>query len=93
MAHYLAKKNESIKVALHCQKQKAIEEKNDERVQFGSFIFDQEVLRSELACAIIMLEYHFSIAKYKGFRRFVASLQPLFKMVSHNTIEGDIIKM
>ena len=34
-----------------------------------------------------------SIIDHKGFRRFVSSLQPMFKMVSQNTIKSDIFNI
>ncbi|XP_060177832.1 zinc finger BED domain-containing protein DAYSLEEPER-like [Lycium barbarum] len=55
--------------------------------------FDQDVSRKELAHAIILHEYPPSIVDHVGFRKFVASLQPLFKMVSRNTIKNDILRI
>jgi len=53
--------------------------------------FDQDVSRKQLAHAIILHEYPLSIVDHVGFRNFVASLQPMFKMVSRNTINNDIL--
>ncbi|RVW73150.1 putative AC transposase [Vitis vinifera] len=50
-------------------------------------------LREKLASAIILHEYPLSIVDHVGFRDFATSLQPLFKMVSCNTIKGDIMKI
>ncbi|KAL6337536.1 hypothetical protein AAG906_037129 [Vitis piasezkii] len=47
----------------------------------------------KLACAIILHEYPLSIVDHVGFRDFATSLHPLFKMVSRNTIKGDIMKI
>ncbi|XP_009797298.2 zinc finger BED domain-containing protein RICESLEEPER 2-like isoform X1 [Nicotiana sylvestris] len=47
----------------------------------------------KFAHAIILHEYPLSIVNHVGFRNFVASLQPMFKMVSRNTIKNDIIKV
>ncbi|KAH0635940.1 hypothetical protein KY290_036341 [Solanum tuberosum] len=55
--------------------------------------FDQDVSRRELAHAIILHGYPLSIVDHVGFRKFVASLQPLFKMVLRNTIKNDILKI
>lgn len=57
------------------------------------YYFDQDVSHRELAYAIILYEYPLSIVDHVGFRKFVASLQPLFKMVSKNTIKNDILKI
>ncbi|XP_009779676.2 zinc finger BED domain-containing protein DAYSLEEPER-like [Nicotiana tabacum] len=59
----------------------------------GGGYFDQDVSRKKLAHAIILHEYSLSIVDHVGFRNFVASLQPMFKMVSRNTIKNDIIKI
>ena len=66
---------------------------NDGKVQFANFTFDQEFSRKELASAIVLHEYPLSIVDHVGFRKFVSSLQPLFKMVSRNTIKNDILKL
>ncbi|KAG5585138.1 hypothetical protein H5410_045572, partial [Solanum commersonii] len=55
--------------------------------------FDQDVSRRELAHAIILHRYPLSIVDHVGFRKFVAILQPLFKMVLRNTIKNDILKI
>lgn len=55
--------------------------------------FDKEVSRGALAQAIIMHEYPISIVEHIGFRRFVSSLEPRFKMVSRGTIKRDILKI
>ncbi|KAF3653785.1 hypothetical protein T459_02117 [Capsicum annuum] len=63
----------------------------DETIQHH--YFDQDVSRRELAHTIILYEYPLSIVDHVGFRKFVASLQPLFKMVSRNIIKSDILKI
>ncbi|PKA56375.1 Putative AC transposase [Apostasia shenzhenica] len=40
-----------------------------------------------------MHEYPLSIVDHFGFRKFVNGLQPLFKMVTRNTIKSDIFKI
>ena len=70
-----------------------IEQQADGKVRFGNFTFDQDVSRNELASAIIMHEYPLSMVDRVGFKKFVTSLQPLFKMVSRNTIKEDILKI
>ncbi|RVW49143.1 putative AC transposase [Vitis vinifera] len=71
----------------------AVERKGHGKVQIGGFTFDQEMSREKLARAIILHEYPLSIIDHVGFRDFATSLQPLFKMVSRNTIKGDIMKI
>ena len=87
------KNNESIEESFDHQKQISLKKTNEGKVQFGNFTFDQEASRRELANAIIMHEYPLSMVEHIGFRRFVSSLQPLFKMVSRNTIKSDILKV
>ena len=65
----------------------------DGKVQFENFTFEQDVSRNELANAIILHEYPLSIVDHYGFRKFIATLQPLFKMVSRNTIKSDVLKI
>ncbi|RVW37634.1 putative AC transposase [Vitis vinifera] len=71
----------------------AIKQKGHGKVQIGGFTFDQEISREKLARAIILHEYSLSIVDHVGFREFATNLQPLFKMVSRNTIKGDIMKI
>ena len=62
-------------------------------VQIGGFTFDQNISREKLAHAIILHEYPLSIVDHVAFKDFANSLQPLFKMVSRNTINDDIVKI
>jgi hypothetical protein len=57
------------------------------------YVFDQQVARKELALMICIHEYPLSMVDHAGFRRFCAALQPLFKVVSRNTIKKDILEM
>jgi hypothetical protein len=50
------------------------------------YTFDQDVARKALAAMIILHEYPLCIVDHIGFRRFVSALQPLFKMVTRNTV-------
>ncbi|KAK6276641.1 hypothetical protein POUND7_006350 [Theobroma cacao] len=63
------------------------------KVRVVHFTFDQEASRKELARAIIMHEYPLSIVDDVGFRKYSASLQPLFEVGSRKTLEGDILKI
>ena len=62
-------------------------------MQIGGFTFDQNISREKLARAIILHEYPLSIVDHVAFKDFSSSLQPLFKMVSRNTIKDDIMKI
>jgi hypothetical protein len=57
------------------------------------YVFDQVVARKELALMICVHEYPLFMVDHVGFRRFCAALQPLFKVVSRNTIKKDILDM
>ena len=61
------------------------------KVALGNYVFDQEVARKALYTMIILHEYPLSIVEHHGFRKFVSSLQPLFKMVTRNTVRKDIM--
>ena len=70
-----------------------IERKGYGKVQIGGFTFDQDISREKLTRVIILHKYPLSIVDCAGFRDFASSLQILFKMVSHNTIKDDIMKI
>ncbi|WJZ89198.1 hypothetical protein VitviT2T_008430 [Vitis vinifera] len=70
-----------------------IERKGYGKVQIGGFAFDQDISREKLARPIILHEYPLSIVDHADFRDFASSLQPLFKMISRNTIKDDIMKI
>lgn len=53
--------------------------------------FDPDVSRRELVRMVVLHELPFSLVEYDGFRSFVASLNPLFKMVSRTTAQADCI--
>ena len=42
---------------------------------------------------VIQHEYPLSMVDHIAFREFVGSLQPLFKLISRNTLKSDIIKI
>ena len=56
------------------------------KVSVENYTFDQEIARKELAAMIVLHEYPLSMVDHAGFRRFVSALQPLFKMMTRNTI-------
>ncbi|KAH7839612.1 hypothetical protein Vadar_006257 [Vaccinium darrowii] len=56
-----------------------------------SYNFDEDFVRGELACTIIMHEYPLSIVDHIGFRRIARAYQPLFTMGSRNAIKSDIL--
>ncbi|XP_019179524.1 PREDICTED: zinc finger BED domain-containing protein RICESLEEPER 3-like [Ipomoea nil] len=63
--------------------------KADGKMGLSTFKFNPEVTRRELACMIIMHEYPLAIVDHEGFRRYTASLQPLFDIPSRNTVKAD----
>jgi hypothetical protein len=56
------------------------------KISVENYTFDPEVARKELAAMIVLHEYPLCIVDHAGFRRFVSALQPLFKMMTRNTI-------
>lgn len=66
---------------------------SNEQNKLTSCHFDQDTARNELASMIILHEFPLSIVDYVGFRKYSSALQPLFKMVSRNTIKRDIFKI
>uniref|UniRef100_A0ACD5ZZQ2 Uncharacterized protein n=1 Tax=Avena sativa TaxID=4498 RepID=A0ACD5ZZQ2_AVESA len=53
------------------------------------FKYDKERVCYELVRMIILHELPFRIVEYEGFRRFVSSLNPAFKLMSRTTIKED----
>ena len=56
------------------------------QISVENYTFDPKVARRELAAMIILHEYSLSMVDHTGFRRFVSALQPLFKLVTRNTV-------
>ncbi|KAK2659287.1 hypothetical protein Ddye_005820 [Dipteronia dyeriana] len=65
----------------------------DGKVKVGTYSFDKEASRKELAHMIILHEYPLSMVEHLGFRRFMKIVQPLFMVASRNTIKNDILKI
>jgi hypothetical protein len=61
------------------------------KVVVENYVFDQEVARKALYSMIVLHEYPLSIVDHHGFRKFVSSLQPLFKLETRNTVRKDIM--
>ncbi|KZV58677.1 hypothetical protein F511_24318 [Dorcoceras hygrometricum] len=77
-----------MKTCLH-KKQKNIKKSllqptkvTDEAMVLGTYHFNQDHARKELAIMITLHEYPLSIVDHVGFRRYSCALQPLFKVVS-----------
>ena len=62
-------------------------------VHLENVVFDQALARKELALMICVHEYPLSIVDHTRFRKFCSHLQPMFKVVSRNTIRNDILDM
>jgi hypothetical protein len=61
-------------------------------VALGHWTFSQAVSCKELMRMIVLHELPFSLVEYEGFRRFVSSLNPSFKMVYRNIVRNDCLK-
>ncbi|KAJ1257131.1 hypothetical protein BS78_K205700 [Paspalum vaginatum] len=57
-----------------------------------SWVYDPDVARRALVRMIVLHEFPFSIVEYDGFREFISTLNPLFKMVSWTTIKLDCMR-
>ena len=62
-------------------------------MDLNAYQFDQIIVRYNLARMVIFHEYPLSIVDHIGFRELVKSLQPLFKLISRNTLKSDILKI
>ena len=67
--------------------------KVDETMSLNVYQFDQNKVRNNLARMVILHVYQLSIVDHIGLREFVNSLQPLFKLISRNTLKSDILKI
>ncbi|PON49761.1 Ribonuclease H-like domain containing protein [Parasponia andersonii] len=63
------------------------------KVVLGTYDFNPKISRKKLAHIIILHEYPISMVDHEGFREYSNSLQPLFKVVTRNTIQSDIFKI
>jgi hypothetical protein len=54
-------------------------------VSVENYTFDPDIAREELSAMIVLHEYPLSMVDHVGFRKFVGSLQPLFKIGTRNT--------
>jgi hypothetical protein len=61
------------------------------QVSVEKYVFDQDVARKALAEMVVLHEYPLSIVDHVGFRRYSSALQPMFKMITRNTLKNDII--
>ncbi|KNA10033.1 hypothetical protein SOVF_148100 [Spinacia oleracea] len=75
------------------QKLLAVNRRQDSSTRLENHVFNQEESRKELAHMVVLHEYPLSIVEHVGFRRFVISLNPSFKIISRNTLKSDILKM
>lgn len=88
-----------MKICLH-KKQKTMKQSllnpttsNDGSMKLGTYTFDQDQAREELAKMIVLHEYPLRMVEHVGFRRYSHALQPLFRVVSRNTIKSDIFRI
>ena len=57
-----------------------------------NYTFNQDAARMELTKMIALHEYLLVMVDHTGFRRFCNVVQPLFKVISCNTLKLDILK-
>ncbi|KAG2549973.1 hypothetical protein PVAP13_9KG245400 [Panicum virgatum] len=57
-----------------------------------NWVYDPDLARKALVRMIVLHELPFTVVEYDGFRKFVSTLNPLFKMVSRTTIKLDCMK-
>ena len=61
-------------------------------VALGLWTFNQAVSHKELMRMIVLHEQPFSLVEYEGFRRFVSSLNPSFKIKCKHTAHNDCLE-
>ena len=67
--------------------------KVDETISLNPYQYDQVKVRTNLARMVILHECPLSMVDHIEFREFVSSFQPLFKLISGNTLKSDILKI
>lgn len=67
--------------------------KVDGTMSLNTYQFDQVRVRNKLARIVIPNEYPLSMVDHIGFKEFVVDLQPMFKLVTRNTLKSDILKI
>ena len=67
--------------------------KVDGTMSLSTYQFDQVRVRNKLARMVILHEYPLSMVDHIGFKEFVTDLQPMFKLVTRNTLKSDIFKI
>ncbi|KAL5578436.1 hypothetical protein UlMin_020135 [Ulmus minor] len=70
-----------------------LNKKVDGKSTLGTYNFDLEEERKKLAQMIIRHEYSLSMVDHEGFVEYSNTLQPMFMVVSRNTIRYDILKI
>ena len=71
----------------------AVKSGSDLTTRIENFKFDQERSRMDFAKMIIKHNYPFSMFEHEYFEIFFNGLQPMFKLVSRNTVRSDIIEV
>ncbi|KAJ4729064.1 Zinc finger BED domain-containing protein [Melia azedarach] len=69
------------------------EQMKDDNVHLGNNNLDQRRSRYDLARMIILHGYPLAMVEHFGFRVFVKNLQPLFELVTCNTVEADCMEI
>jgi predicted transcriptional regulator len=92
MITHLKRCKERKKVANMARQLKSVV-KPPEGVSLENWRFNQEVSRRELTRMITLHGLPLALVDYDVFRRFVSSLNPIFKVVSRKTITVDCVKI
>jgi hypothetical protein len=82
-----------VKLEKVCSKHLKLGKNEHGSVVVEKYAFDQQIARKELSLMICVHEYPLSMVDHIRFRRFCAALQPLFKVMSRNTMKKDILDM
>ena len=72
---------------------KLLQNPQESNISLKKYVFTQEVATKELASMICVHEYPLSMVEHAGFRKFCAAVQPMFKVVSKNTIRNYILNL
>ena len=70
-----------------------VQVKGDAESGLGLWKFDQKACRDALARMCLMDELPFRFVEREGFRAFCRVLQPLFKLITRNTLAKDCVDL
>ncbi|XP_056692994.1 zinc finger BED domain-containing protein RICESLEEPER 3-like [Spinacia oleracea] len=93
LGHVSCHESVSLQSMDYCDLSMVDNERSGRLVTVPHVTFDPIILRRDVAKMFVLHEYPLSLIDQTGFRDFLRNLNPLFGMVSKETVESDIMKI